>query len=545
MELNENQGMISHREQDEKRKAAFKPFIYATILASGVLIGMIVNTLNSGKQTPFANQPYNKIQDLMNFIDLKYVDTVNKADLVDKTIEKLLSNLDPHSVYIPAKDLAEMNESLEGNFEGIGIEFFIVQDTITVVTAISGGPAELVGLRAGDRIVKINDTIVAGTKIKETDVKKKLRGTKDTKVKVGVLSAGSSKLNDYTITRGKIPLYSVDAAYMVDNEVGYIRISNFGATTHQEFNQKLHDLEQAGLKKLIIDLRGNPGGYLQAATNILDELIGGDKLLVYTQGKAYSRQEYVAARPGLFERGPLAVLIDQGSASASEILSGAVQDWDRGNVYGRTSFGKGLVQEQYQLEDGSALRLTIARYYTPSGRSIQRPYDNGADSYYNEIYDRYERGEFVHEDSLIKNDTTTYRTASGRVVYGGGGIRPDVFVPIDTAADNDYYFSLRSYVPEFVYKYTSQHPEVFAQFSSMKTFGEQYEVSAAMLDEFVDYATKAGWKNGKTRTEKSREKLAGMLKAFIAKQKWRTEGYYYVVNREDEVMKAAMSGLKP
>jgi carboxyl-terminal processing protease len=526
MELNENQGMISHREQAEKRKAAFKPFIYATILASGVLIGMIVNTLNNGKQMPFANQPYNKIQDLMNFIDLKYVDTVNKADLVDKTIEKLLSNLDPHSVYIPAKDLAEMNESLEGNFEGIGIEFFIVQDTITVVTAISGGPAELVGLRAGDRIVKINDTIVAGTKIKETDVKKKLRGTKDTKVKVGVLSAGSSKLNDYTITRGKIPLYSVDAAYMVDNEVGYIRISNFGATTHQEFNQKLHDLEQAGLKKLIIDLRGNPGGYLQAATNILDELIGGDKLLVYTQGKAYSRQEYVAARPGLFERGPLAVLIDQGSASASEILSGAVQDWDRGNVYGRTSFGKGLVQEQYQLEDGSALRLTIARYYTPSGRSIQRPYDNGADSYYNEIYDRYERGEFVHEDSLIKNDTTTYRTASGRVVYGGGGIRPDVFVPIDTAADNDYYFSLRSYVPEFVYKYTSQHP-------------------AAMLDEFVDYATKAGWKNGKTRTEKSREKLAGMLKAFIAKQKWRTEGYYYIVNREDEVMKAAMSGLKP
>lgn len=517
----------------------YTPFIYSLVLAFGVMLGFVINTITSGKQ-PLLHRSYNKIDDILNYVELKYVDTINRQRLTDQTIDKLLSNLDPHSVYIPRTDVGEVNEALEGNFEGIGIEFFIVQDTITVVTAIPGGPSEMIGLKAGDRIVKINDTVVAGVKMKDTDVKKKLRGPKGTKVKVSVLRSGRTGLLVFDIQRDKIPLYSVDAAYMLNSETGYIKINNFGSTTYDEFAEKMRMLTEKGMKQLVIDLRGNPGGYLQAATMIADELLSGEKLIVYTQGKAYNRQDYNAGKAGLFEKGEVTVLLDQGSASASEILAGAIQDWDRGTIVGRTSFGKGLVQEQYELRDGSMLRLTIARYYTPSGRCIQRSYVNGNDDYYNEVYERYMRGEFVHQDSVVSTDTAVYKTAKGRRVYGGGGIRPDVFVPIDTSADNDYLYRLRSFVPEFVYKYSSQHSDLLDAYKSVEEFRSGFKVTDAIVAEYYAYALQAGLKQDKEKDVQVKEKLRLNLLAFFAKQKWRLEGYYYVINESDEVIKAAL-----
>jgi carboxyl-terminal processing protease len=532
----------SNIRQPQSTSNPYAPFIYALILAFGVMLGFVINSITIGKQT-MGSQNYDKVEDVLNYISFKYVDTINRAQLVDKSIDKILSNLDPHSVYIPAKDLGEMNESLEGNFEGIGIEFFIVQDTITVVTAIAGGPSELVGLKAGDRIVKIEDSVVAGVKIKDVTVKQRLRGPAGTKVRVTVMRSGSPKLLDFQISRDKIPLYSIDAAYMATSDIGYIRITSFSANTHEEFVDKLHQLLDKGMKKLIIDLRGNPGGYLQAATAIADELISGDKLLVYTKGKAYDRQDYLAGKPGLFEKGDLCLLIDQGSASASEILSGAIQDWDRGTIIGRTSFGKGLVQEQYELKDGSALRLTIARYYTPSGRCIQRPYDKGTDEYYNEIYDRYSRGEFVHEDSIASRDTTVYKTSKGRRVYGGGGIRPDIFVPMDTTSESEYFYAVRSFIPEFVYKYSSLHADMLGKFKDEEDFKKDYVVSDEMVSDFYKYAMAAGLKPNEARKAKVVDKVKLNLKAFLAKQVWRMDGYYYILNPGDNVVNTAIDKL--
>ena len=529
--------------RNQQKTNPYSPFIYALILSFGVMLGFIVNSMTIGKQS-IAHRGYDKIEDILNYIDQKYVDTINRTQLMDKTIDKMLSNLDPHSVYIPAQDVSEANEGLEGNFEGVGIEFFIVQDTITVVTAISGGPSELAGIKAGDRIIKINDSIVAGIKIKDTEVKHRLRGPKGTTVKVSILRSGSKNLIDFDISRDKIPLYSIDASYMINDEIGYIRIGQFSATTHQEFTEKMCDLQSKGLKKLIIDLRGNPGGYLQAATSIADELISGEKLLVYTNGKAYDKQEYKASKEGMFEKGPLCILIDQGSASASEILSGAVQDWDRGTIIGRTSFGKGLVQEQYDLPDNSAIRLTVARYYTPSGRCIQRSYENGSEKYYNEIYERYARGEFVHEDSLISPDTTFYKTSKGKRVYGGGGIRPDVFVAVDTSSDNEYFYSVRSFIPEFVYKYSSNHADVLEKYSSIEDFKKNFTVTSELENEFFSYAQTAGLKRNATKEAKVDAKIKLNLKAFFAKQIWRMDGYYNISNADDKVIAKAIETLK-
>lgn len=537
--------MESNREKQAKNP--MMPFIFALVLVFGVVIGMMVSAVSFEKTKPFISRNYDKLQDILTYVDLKYVDTVSKEKLTDDAISKMLSELDPHSVYIPKTEMGEVTEQMEGKFEGIGIEFFIVQDTITVVSAISGGPSEEVGLKAGDKFIKINDTLVAGNGIKNEDVLKKLRGPKGTKVKVTVHRTGVKKLLDFTITRDKIPLYSIDAAYMIDNQTGYIKINRFSATTYDEFVEKLENLRARGMKKLVIDLRQNPGGYLDAATRIADELIGGQKLLVYTQGKAYSRQDYKSSRPGLFEKGDLALLIDQGSASASEILAGAIQDWDRGAIIGRTSFGKGLVQEQYELKDGSALRLTVARYYTPSGRSIQRPYSKGADAYYEEIYERYNRGDFLHEDSTV-NDSLVYKTFKGRKVYGGGGIRPDVFVPLDTVLNNEKMYRVKSYVPEFVYRYTSEHPEVLDQFKSPEEFGKGFNLSSALYNEFMQYVASQNKVDGTSAfnanlSDVQASSIRLYLKAFIAKQRWRMDGFYYITNEEDIVVKKALQNM--
>jgi carboxyl-terminal processing protease len=543
MDKNEERFNDFRKGNNSRLSNPYAPFIYALLLAFGVMLGYAINSITAGKQT-ILTRNYDKIEDVLNYISIKYVDTINRTQLVNKSIDKILSNLDPHSVYIPARDVSEMNEQLEGNFEGIGIEFFLVEDTITVVSAIPGGPSEIIGIKAGDRIVKIDDSIVAGIKIKEADVKHRLRGPKGTHVKVSVLRSGKKDLLVFDIGRDKIPLYSVDAAYMIKKDIGYIRIGTFSSTTHEEFVQKFRELRDKGLKKLIIDLRGNPGGYLQAATAIADELISGEKLLVYTKGKAYGRQDYNASKPGLFEQGDLCVLIDQGSASASEILSGAIQDWDRGTIIGRTSFGKGLVQEQYELRDGSALRLTVARYYTPSGRCIQRPYDKGTDEYYNDINERFQRGEFVQEDTSAGKDTTVYQTAKGRRVYGGGGIRPDVFVPMDTSAENEYLYALRSFVPEFVYKYSSTHAGLLEQYKSEDDFVSKFNVPENMETEFYTYAKTAGLIDNKDKDKKIKDKLDLSLKALLAKQAWRMEGYYEVINQNDKVVKVAVERME-
>jgi carboxyl-terminal processing protease len=413
-----------------------------------------------------------------------------------------------------------------------------------VVTAISGGPSETVGIKAGDRIITINDSTVAGIKIKDTEVKHRLRGPAGTSVKVGIMRSGVKRLIDFDIHRGKIPLYSIDAAYLITPQIGYIRINNFSATTHEEFVEKLNDLLSKGMKKLIIDLRGNPGGYLQAATTVADELISGDKLLVYTKGRTYDRQDYRAGKDGLFEKGDLCVLIDQGSASASEIVSGAIQDWDRGTIIGRTSFGKGLVQEQYELRDGSAIRLTVARYYTPSGRCIQRAYDKGKEEYENDIYERFQRGEFIHEDSIKSSDTTVYKTRNGRRVYGGGGIHPDVFVPIDTSAENDYFYIVRSFIPEFIYKYSSQNAGVLEKYKTEEDFSKSFTVSDKLLNDFYTYAKTNGLKTDAAKERTIAGKTKNYLKAFIAKQIWRMQGYYYITNTDDKVIKAALDKMK-
>ena len=331
---------------------------------------------------------------------------------------------------------------------------------------------------------------------------------------------------------------------MVNTEIGYIRIGQFSSTTHQEFAQKLRDLQSEGMKKLIIDLRGNPGGYLQAATTIADELISGEKLLVYTNGKAYDRQDYKASKDGLFEKGALCVLIDENSASASEILSGAVQDWDRGTIIGRTSYGKGLVQEQYELQDHSAIRLTVARYYTPSGRCIQRSYEKGYEKYMNEIYERYARGEFVHEDSIQSKDTTVYQTSKCKRVYGGGGIRPDIFVPADTSSANEYYYTVRSFVPEFVYKYSSKHADVLEKYKSIDEFKKNFIITSELENEFYQYAQAQGLKRDAAKEKKAEEKLKLNLKAFFAKQIWRMDGYYNISNVDDKVIAKAVEALK-
>lgn len=539
--MNSNDNTVRYKAPENVSSFPYRPLIYALLIVFGVLLGMIISVITSDKkQMGLRTGKYNKVEDIIDFVKLKYVDTVNVDQLTDQTIEKMLSTLDPHSMYIPVKEVANVNESLDGNFEGVGIEFFIVQDTITVVSAISGGPAELVGIHAGDKIVKIADTIVAGKKVKNEDVMHKLRGVGGTTVKVGILRSGVKDVLSFNIKRDKIPLYSIDAAYMQDEVTGYIKINRFSATTHKEFKRRITELNEKGMKNLIIDLRQNPGGYLEAATTIADELIAGEKMLVYTKGRSVEKQEYLSGRPGEFERGKLSILIDQGSASAAEILSGAVQDWDRGTIIGRTSFGKGLVQEQYELPDGSALRLTIARYYTPSGRCIQRPYNKGTDAYYNEVYDRFTKGDFVKQDTSKTADTTVYRTSKGKIVWGGGGIRPDIFVPLDTTEDFEYVYQLRSYIPEFIYKKYSANPLILDGYKDLQSFGKSFRISAEMQQEFLEYAQKQGFKYNEERYAKVTPKVMDYLKAYLAKQKWQGDGFYFILNQDDKVMEKAL-----
>jgi carboxyl-terminal processing protease len=536
-------------ENNNKNSHPFLPLFFALVLIIGIFIGIRLNRNSQQNQLLqlFSNEKNNgnKLDELLDYVIREYVDTLYRDSLTDKTIETLLSNLDPHSAYIPAASLQSTNEPLNGNFEGIGIEFNLLRDTIYVVTAIPGGPSEKAGIKSGDKIIFVDGKKVAGVKITNELVFKNLKGKGGTVVNIGVLRFGTSNIEYFKITRGKIPIYSVDASYMMDSITGYIKISRFASTTFQEFDHALSKLEKMGMQQLVLDLRGNPGGFLDAAIDISDEFLPRGKMIVYTQGKNRPRQNSIASDKGRFEKQKLAVLIDENSASASEIVAGAIQDNDRGIIIGRRSFGKGLVQEQSEFKDGSAIRLTIARYYTPSGRSIQKPYENGQlEDYYHDEMERYESGELVNADSVKMNKKLKYTTPSGKVVYGGGGIMPDYFIPIDTTKVSKYISELlyKNVINDFALEYVNQK-RAQLKYANAATFNEQFQVNNALFNDLKTYANKNNVKTNASDLGKGFDLLSTHLKAYIAKDIFNQEAWFLVKNSHDEACKKALKEL--
>ena len=536
-------------ENNNNNSHPFLPLFFALVLIIGIFIGIRLNRNSQQNQLLqlFSNEKNNgnKLDELLDYVIREYVDTLYRDSLTDKTIETLLSNLDPHSAYIPAASLQSTNEPLNGNFEGIGIEFNLLRDTIYVVTAIPGGPSEKAGIKSGDKIIFVDGKKVAGVKITNELVFKNLKGKGGTVVNIGVLRFGTSNIDYFKITRGKIPIYSVDASYMMDSITGYIKISRFASTTFQEFDHALSKLEKMGIQQLVLDLRGNPGGYLDAAIDISDEFLPKGKMIVYTQGKNRPRQNSIASDKGRFEKQKLAILIDENSASASEIVAGAIQDNDRGIIIGRRSFGKGLVQEQSEFKDGSAIRLTIARYYTPSGRSIQKPYENGQlEDYYHDEMERYESGELVNADSVKMNKKLKYTTPSGKVVYGGGGIMPDYFIPIDTTKVSKYISELlyKNVINDFALEYVNQK-RAQLKYANAATFNEQFQVNNALFNDLKTYANKNNVKTNASDLGKGFDLLSTHLKAYIAKDIFNQEAWFLVKNSHDEACKKALKEL--
>jgi carboxyl-terminal processing protease len=508
--------------------------------------------LGSKLQTETANGPSivlrnggNKLDQILKLVENRYVDSVDTEDLTDKTIAELLTQLDPYSAYIPAANYEEANQPLEGNFEGIGIEFYKLNDTILVVSALSGGPSEQVGLRGGDKIVTVDSVLVAGQNLSNEAIIKKLRGKKGSKVRVGIKRNGQKELMSFTITRDRIPIYSVDIAYLVAPAVGYIKINKFSATTADEFRQAFVKLSSSTpLKGLVLDLRGNPGGYLDAAIRLADEFLPDGKLITYTEGRTQPRRDFSSSSSGLFETGKLVVLIDEGSASASEIVSGAIQDWDRGEVIGRRSFGKGLVQEQFDMRDGSAVRLTVSRYYTPSGRSIQKPYESGKSS--DDFLERLERGELFSADSIHQNDSLQFRTASGRLVFGGGGIMPDIFVPADSNKFSDYFNAINNTgtLIQFSYVYADQQRAQLERFKTAEAFVKDFQVDAALVQALIAYAKSEGIENKGEAYKKDLDTIRLYLKANIGRQLFSNEAFFPVIQQRDKTLIKALEVLR-
>lgn len=487
-----------------------------------------------------------KYQRLMALIDAFYVDTVNLQQLTEDAIVKVLSDLDPHSVYISKEEVDEMNEPLEGGFFGIGIQFSILRDTLMVVDVVAGGPSEKVGLKAGDRIVEIDGEPVAGKKISNTDVRKRLKGEKGTVVKVRVLRG--KELMDFRIVRDKIPLYSVDASYMLDLTTGYIKISRFAATTIEEFEAALKKLKAAGMQDLVLDLQGNGGGYMGAAIGISDHFLESTRMVVYTDGFASGRRAEYATAAGMLEKGRVVVLIDGSSASASEIVSGAVQDWDRGLIVGRRSFAKGLVQRQYPLTDGSMIRLTTAHYYTPSGRCIQKPYSKGEEEYHAEVYKRYTSGELLNADSIVVNDSLKYYTKlKNRPVYGGGGIIPDLFVPMDTSLNYSYFNRLiaKNVIGEYVVNYVDvNRNRLKSKYSNFEKYKRDFMVTDAMIADIIKAGEKAGVPEDEQLILPIVPTMKRQIKALIARDLWDMNEMYQILNEENDILQAGYKALK-
>lgn len=531
-------------EPNSLRKLLF-PLFLGLATAFGIAIGYFLpgNSTVQANHKSISNS--DKMQDVMQYILNEYVDTLNPKKFQDEAITAMLSKLDPHSSYIPATELEHVTEQLEGNFDGIGVEFNIQRDTIMVVAAITGGPSEALGIQSGDRIVKIEGKTVAGKKIVNEDVIKQLRGKSGTKVKVSIFRPGQKSLREFTITRGKIPIYSLDASVMLDQQTGYIKISRFAATTYNEYLKAFGELRMKGMKKLILDLRDNPGGYLNAAVDLSDEFLPKGKKIVYTQGQARPKEDYTATAKGGFETGDLVVLIDEGSASASEIVSGAIQDNDRGWVVGRRSFGKGLVQEEVRFDDGSAMRLTIARYYTPTGRCIQRPYDQGTDEYYQEITERMS-GTSKNKDAADKKDSLAFKTPSGRIVYGGGGVMPDVTIDADTSGYSEYLAKVVSngLINRFSFEYVdTRRKELNLRYPNAEAFAGQFPVSG-LLGDFYAFAAKNGVPNDSKGQAISSQIIMNQLGALIGRALHGNNGFYLSQTRHDIAVQKALELLK-
>lgn len=523
----------------EKTNSSYQislPLVLCLGIAAGVFIG---SGLTNKKTNNEVNQDVQKFREVLTQIKDEYVDTINTNSLVDDAIQHMLHKLDPHSAYIPATDRIAANEDLKGNFDGIGIEFNIFNDTIVVVSALSGGPSEALGIQSGDKIIRVDGKQLAGISVTTNDVMKALKGPKGTEVKVTLLRR--NKELEYTIVRDKIPNYSVDVSYMVTPEIGYIKVNRFSATTYEEFQTGLKKLKEQGMKKLILDLQGNPGGYMNIAIEMADEFLSNGRKIVSQKGKERKyNQEASATSRGQFEKGDLIVLMNEGSASASEILAGALQDNDRAFIVGRRSFGKGLVQSPFDLTDGSELRLTISRYYTPSGRSIQKPYEDG-DEYAMDIVSRYNHGEFFHPDSIKFNDSLKYITANGRPVYGGGGIMPDYFVPLDTTLNSHYMNELYTStgIQEYTFNYADEHRDELLK-KGRDSFMKNFIVTDRMVEDLVKVGLRNKVKPDYKELNARKPLFKLHIKAQIARKLWGNDGFYPVFNETNEVFLKAV-----
>ena len=534
--------------EKNRRPYIYLPIAFALVLVIGILTGYFLMRSSFVQNHAFLKtiKGGSTLSELIRFIDNNYVDSVDTKKLNNEAITGMLLSLDPHSVYIPASEFADANDPLMGNFEGIGVQFRIERDTVMVINTIPGGPSEKVGLLAGDRIVKVNGKNMASIKIDNDKVMKLLKGPKDTKVIVSIFRRGLKKLNDFTITRGVIPTWSIDISYAVNAEVGYIKLSKFSATTADELHQALVDLKGKGVRKLILDLRANSGGYLQEAIAVADEFLPDNKLIVYTKGLHRPKQVANSTTEGIWDNLPLVILIDEGSASASEIVAGAIQDNDRGTIIGRRSFGKGLVQEQIGLSDGSALRLTVARYYTPTGRSIQKPYSKGAEDYYMEYYHRMTDGELESADSIKLNDSLKYKTPGGKTVYGGGGIMPDIFVPVERNAGLKFYNESvnKGILYQFAFDYTDRNRSMLSSFKDAVRFDKMFEISGSTYADYVAFAEKNGIKYPPAETATSQNRISELMKSYIARNLYDSKGFYPIFLRSDKAFQKAIETLR-
>lgn len=517
------------------------PFLLSIAIAAGILIGANMATESDGKSDLLSS--LNKFREILSYVDNNYVDEVETEALVESAIGTMLEELDPHTVYIPKEDREISDAQLQGNFDGIGIEYNIFRDTIYVVAPLSGGPSEKLGILSGDKIIKVDAENVAGIGIRNKGVLDRLRGRKGSTVTVMIQRKNLNDLLEFNIIRDKIPQFSLDVSYMVDQEIGYMKINRFSATTYDEFKQALSELKSEGMQKLILDLTGNPGGYMDRAINMADEFLAGDPMIVFTKGKERRyNQEHKANRDGIFEKGGLIVLIDEGSASASEIVSGAIQDNDRGLIVGRRSFGKGLVQMPINLTDGSELRLTISRYYTPSGRSIQKSYEGGQEDYFKDgFYARYQNGEMFSADNIKVNDSLKYETAKGRTVYGGGGIVPDYFVGLDTTQNSVYLNRLftTNAIREYALTYSEANKKSLEK-AGFEDFKSTFEVTESMLKKLTKIAAANKLAFDEKQYNHSKPLIKTYLKAQIARSIWNNEGFYPIFNETNEIFLSAL-----
>lgn len=527
-------------------KNRLMPFLLAICLVAGILIGTFYTNHFSGNKLGIINTSSNKLNALLHIIDEQYVDTVSMFNLVEEAMPQILAELDPHSSYIPAKDLEAVNSDLKGSFSGIGVQFTIQDDTIHINSVIQGGPSEKVGLLAGDRIVEVDDSSFVGKIVTNSETMRRLKGEKGSKVKLGIYRPGEKEILHFTVVRGDIPVKSIDAAYMINDKFGYVKVNKFGETTYPELLVALAQLSQANCKGMIIDLRGNTGGYMAAAIQMVNEFLPNNKLIVYTEGRKSPRENYTSNGTGSSQTMPLIVLMDEGSASASEIFAGAIQDNDRGTIIGRRSFGKGLVQQPIEFSDGSAIRLTIARYYTPSGRCIQKPYEKGNDAEYEmDIITRYEHGEFFSADSIKQNIKEIYHTSLGRTVYGGGGIMPDIFVPQDTTGMTSYYrmAATRGLIIRYTLDYTDKNRNKLKEYDTPQKM-EAYLKTQNLLEKFAEYAEKKGLKRRNILMYKSKQLFEESLYGNIIYNMLGIEAYITYSNLTDKTVQKALEVLE-